>query len=324
MRFAHSWVLLLLLLVPALAWAWRRFAARRRATLRFSDVTHLKHTPRARGRRLAAVVPALRLAVLSLLLVGLARPQTGWRDKEMTAEGIDIMLLLDVSKSMSTEDFEPTRLDAAKAVIKQFVEGRRNDRIGAVIFGVESFNLCPLTLDYGVLKQFLERVRDGIIDSSRTAIGMGLAAAVQQLNDSKAKSKVIILLTDGANNSGEIDPFTAADMAKALGIKVYTIGIGRVGELTVMGPFGPQRVRSDYDEGTLREIAKRTGGQFFHADNERKLADIYRQIDRMEKSEIKTKEYQYFDEQMEWAVAPALLLLLLEIALGYTRLRKLP
>jgi len=326
MRFAHPWVLWFLAVVLLLGYVRLRFDRRKRGTLRFSDVTHLKHTPRSVGMRLRLVVPALRLVVIALVLVGLARPQAGWKEEEATAEGIDILLALDVSHSMQAQDFRPNRLQAAKEVIAAFIDGRKNDRIGCVMFAASSFSLCPLTLDYGVLKDFLQRVNFDIINGTRTAIGMGLANCVRQLKDSTAKSKAIVLLTDGSNNAGRIAPFTAAEMAKALGIKIYTIGVGSESQAFMPGgPFGSLRVgQTEFDEKTLRRIADITGGQFFHATDRRKLEDIYRAIDKMEKTEIKTKEYQYYDELMEWAIVPALALFLLEIGLGYTRFRKLP
>jgi Ca-activated chloride channel family protein len=309
-----------------LGYAFLRWDRRKRGTLRFSDITHLKHTPRSVGMRLRVVVPLLRLAVAGMVIVGLARPQSGWKEEEVTAEGIDILLALDVSNSMQAQDFRPNRLQAAKEVISEFIDGRKNDRIGCVIFAATNFSLCPLTLDYGVLKDFLRRVDFNIINGNRTAIGMGLANCVRQLKDSKAKSKVIVLLTDGSNNAGRIDPFTAAEMAKALGIKIHAIGVGSEGQTLMPGGlFGGLRVaQAEYDEKALRRIADITSGRFFQATDRSKLAEIYRTIDKMEKAEIKTKEYQYYDELMEWAVAPALALLLLEILLGYTRFRKLP
>jgi Ca-activated chloride channel family protein len=326
MRFAHPWVLWLLALLPFLGYAFLRLDRRKRGTLRFSDVTHLKHVPHSIGMRLRLIVPALRLAVVSLVIVGLARPQAGWREEPLAAEGIDIMLALDVSNSMQTQDFRPNRLEAAKKVVADFIDGRKNDRIGCVIFAATNFTLCPLTLDYGVVKDFIGRVGFNIIDGNHTAIGMGLANGVRQLKDSTARSKVIILLTDGANNAGRIDPFTAAETAKALGIKIYTIGVGSEGQALVPGGvFGGLRVAmAEFDEKALRRIADITRGEFFKATDNRKLEEIYRQIDKMEKTEIKSKEYQYYNELMEWAVVPAFALLLLEILLGYTRLRKLP
>lgn len=327
MRFAYPWVLWLLGLIPLLVWVQRRAGWKRYGTLRFSDITHLKHIPPSLGVRLRGIVPALRLLVLALVIVGLARPQTGWKEEEVAAEGIDIMLVLDVSLSMRAQDFRPNRLEVAKRVIEEFVDGRAHDRIGCVIFAATNFSLCPLTLDYGVLKDFLRRVTFNIIDGNHTAIGMGLANAVRQLKESTAKSKVIILLTDGANNAGSIDPLTAAEMARALGIKVYTIGVGSEGTAIIPGAglFGGLSVgRTEYDEKLLRQIADMTGGKFFAADDEQKLKQIYATIDKMEKSEIKTKEYQYYDELMEWVVVPAFALFLLEILLGYTRFRKLP
>jgi Ca-activated chloride channel family protein len=328
MRFAYPWVLWFLALLPALGYIVFRLDRRKRGTLRFSDVTHLKHVPRSLGMRLRVIVPILRIVVLGLLIVGLARPQSGWREQEVTAEGIDIMLALDVSNSMQAQDFTPNRLEAAKKVVGEFIDGRKkeNDRIGCVIFAATNFTLCPMTLDYGVLKDFLKRVDFNIINGTRTAIGMGLANGIRQLKESKARSKIIILLTDGSNNAGRIDPFTAAEMAKALHIKVYTIGVGSESRALMPGGlFGGLRVApAEYDEKTLRRIADITEGQFFKANNERKLAEIYSAIDAMEKTESKSLEYKYYDELMEWAVLPALALFLLEIGLGYTRFRKLP
>jgi len=326
LRFAHPSVLWFLALLPLLAYAFVWSDRRKRGTLRFSDITHLKHAPHSVGMRLRLVVPALRLAVIALVIVGLARPQAGWREDEVVAEGIDILLALDVSGSMQAQDFRPNRLQAAKEVIAEFIGGRQNDRMGCVIFAATNFSLCPLTLDYGVLRDFLQRVDFNIIDGNRTAIGMGLANCVRQLKESKAKSKVIILLTDGSNNAGRIDPFTAAEMARAFGIKIYAIGVGSVGQAFIPGgPFGTLRIgQTEFDERTLRRIADITGGRFFHATDRQKLEEIYRAINEMEKTEIKAKEYQYYDELVEWAVAPALALLLLEILLGYTRFRKLP
>jgi len=326
MRFAYPWVLALLALLPLLGSLRLRYDRRKRGTLRFSDITHLKHVPPSAGMMLRAVVPVLRLLIVGLVIVALARPQAGWKEEEATTEGIDIMLALDVSNSMQTQDFRPNRLEAAKRVVADFIDGRKNDRIGCVIFAATNFTLCPLTLDYGVLKDFIKRVDFNIIDGNHTAIGMGLANCVRQLKESKAKSRIIILLTDGENNAGQIDPATAAEMAKALGIKIYTIGVGSVGQALMPGGlFGGLRVgEAEYDEKALRHIAEATNGRFFPATDNQKLKEIYQVIDKLEKSEIKTKEYQDYDDLMEWAAVPALSLFLLEIGLGYTRFRKLP
>ncbi|MBM3334512.1 VWA domain-containing protein [Candidatus Sumerlaeota bacterium] len=333
MRFAYPWALWLLALVPALGYVLFRLDRRKRGTLRFSDITHLKHASVPLSMRLRHIVPLLRLVVIALVIVGLARPQIGWKEDDILAEGIDIMLALDVSGSMQTQDFRPNRLEAAKRVISEFIDGRKNDRIGCVIFAATNFTLCPLTLDYGVLKDFLKRADFSTIEGlfsrefiNRTAMGMGLANCIRQLKDSKAKSKVIILVTDGVNNAGQIDPLTAADMAKALGVKIHTIGVGSQGEAFMPGGlFGAlQVVRAEYDEQALRKIADTTGAQFYAATDERKLREIYEQIDRMERVEFKGKQYQYYDEKMEWAIVPAFGLFLLEIGLGYTRFRKLP
>ena len=289
MRFVYPWVLWFLALVPVLGYWHFRYDRRKRGTIRFSDVTHLKHVPRSVGMVLRSVVPALRLTVIALVIVALARPQAGWRQQNVAAEGIDIMLALDASNSMQTQDFRPNRLEAAKRVVAEFIDRRKNDRIGCVIFAATNFTLCPLTLDYGVLKDFIKRVDFNIIVGNYTAIGMGLANAVRQLKESTAKSKVIILLTDGNNNAGKIDPLTAAETAKALGMKVHTIGVGSTGEALVPGgPFGGLMVaRAEFDEKSLRQIAEMTNGRFFPATDQQKLEEIYEIIDRMEKSEIK-------------------------------------
>lgn len=327
MKWHNPWAFILLLPVLAAAILHFYYDRRKRGTIRFSDVTHLKHVPRSLGMRLRLIVPILRILVLGCIVVGLARPQYGWKDSRVTSSGIDIIQALDVSDSMQQEDMNRrSRLDAAKDVIAEFIDGRKSDRIGCVVFGRISFSLCPLTLDHGVLKQFLSRVESWTADGRQTAIGMGLANSIRQLEQSKAKSKVIILLTDGVNNAGEIEPFTAAEMAKALGIRVYTIGVGSQGRTLMPGAFGMSYTvgGGEFDEATLRRIADITGAEFFHATDGQKLKAIYDEIDGMEKSDIEEEVHQYYDELMVWAVVPAFVLLLLEILLGYTRFRKLP
>ncbi len=328
-RFASSWYLLLLLVIPLLAWLLFAKGMRRRGAVRYSDVKNLKKVKPSLRVRLRPFVNVIRIIVLALLILAMARPQSGWTERNVKTKGIDIMLALDVSYSMKAMDFEPNRLKAAKKVMVDFVSGRQADRIGVVLFASTAFTLCPLTLDYGVIKGFLENAKFGIIDGNRTAIGLGLATCVSKLKDSKAKSKVIILLTDGENNVWDIAPKMAAEAAKALGIRVYTIGVGTRGrafvpvDRGVLGVFKvPMEVR--IDEKSLTEIANLTGGKYFRATDNRKLKEIYKEIDKLEKTKIEFVEHQNYDEKMSIFTLPALVLFLLEIGLSGTYFLKLP
>lgn len=329
-RFASPWYLLLLLLIPVWIVVLKiKKKGRSEGTLRYSDVRNLKKVPRSWKLKFRPLLNALRFAALALLIVAMARPQSGWTERNVKSEGIDIMLALDVSQSMSATDFRPNRLEAAKRVIAEFVEGREADRIGCVLFASTAFTLCPLTLDYDVIKGFLENADFGIIDGNRTAIGLGLATCVKKLKDSEARSKVVILLTDGENNVWDIAPETAAETAEALDIRVYTIGVGSEGTAMVpvdMGPMGivkrPMQVR--IDEETLKQIADATGGKYFRATNDQKLMEIYREIDKMETSKIEVVEHQYYDELMQAFAWPGLVLLLLEIIMRGTVFLKTP
>ncbi|NIV98471.1 VWA domain-containing protein, partial [Candidatus Saccharibacteria bacterium] len=272
----------------------------------------------------------LRLAILALLILGLARPQSGTREQEIITEGIDIMLVLDVSTSMLAEDFRPkNRIGAAKAVAEEFIKGRRNDPIGLVIFGREAFSQCPLTLDYGVLINILEKTDVAPEEWDGTAIGNGIATAVARLKDSRARSKVVILLTDGENNAGEVDPITAAQIANTFDIRVYTIGAGTRG--TAMYPFehpifGKQYkpIPVEIDEELLKRIAEITSGKYFRATDTEKLRNIYREIGELEKTKIEVKEFTKFDELYVYYAGAGLALLVLEILLRNTVLRRLP
>jgi len=263
-----------------------------------------------------------------LLILGMARPQLGNAEREISAEGINIMLVLDISSSMRAVDFKPNRLEAAKRVAADFVKDRISDRIGLVVFAGESFLQCPMTIDYDVLTNFIKQVE--IIDEryDGTAIGMALANAINRLRDTPGKESVIILLSDGRNNAGELDPLTAANLAKTYGIKVYTIGAGKEGE--ALYPFDTQfgqrlmPVRVDIDEKSLREIAQMTGGKYFRAEDEQSLATIYQEISQMEKTEYQVKEYTNWRELFPWFLLPAFGLLLGERILEATILRRLP
>jgi Ca-activated chloride channel family protein len=329
MRFAAPWFLLLLALVPALVWRHLAGRARRGPSLRFSAVAGLG---RSAGYRVLAGrhgLFALRMLVLVLITVALARPQFGSRFEEIVTEGIDIMLALDVSTSMKAEDFRPlNRLHVAKEVATQFVEGRRNDRIGMVVFAARSLTQCPLTLDYGVLLSLLDGIDFGMIEDG-TAIGMGIGTCLARLRESEAKSKIIILLTDGINNRGQIDPITAAHMARTLGVKIYTIGAGTKGTAPYPvdeGIFGTRYVQIpvELDEETLTEVARITGGLYFRATDAERLEEIYQEISEMEKTRIESREYVEYSERFRWAAIPALLLLVAEATLAGTILRKIP
>ncbi len=329
-RFANPEYLFLLLLLPILfVYHWKK-GHRLSGQVKFSTLKHMKNIRGSFRQILRKNLYLLRLVILGLIIVGLARPQSGTRKQEITTEGIDIMLALDVSSSMLAEDFKPkNRIEAAKAVAEEFIKGRTNDRIGLVIFAGEAFSQCPLTLDYGVLVQLLDKIEVAPRDWDGTAIGNGLATAVARLKDSKAKSKVIILLTDGRNNAGEIDPVTAAQVAETFNIRVYTIGAGTRGSALypVDDPiFGKRYVpmQVEIDEGLLKRVAQETGGKYFRATDSEKLREIYREIGEMEKTKIQVKEFTKYNELYVNYAAFALLLLVVEVVLSNTYLRKLP
>jgi Ca-activated chloride channel family protein len=278
------------------------------------------------------ILLVMRVVALILMTMALARPQAGKKIAEITSEGVDIMLVLDTSGSMQGLDFKidgkPTsRLDVVKRVAADFIKNRPGDRIGLVVFAQDAFTQCPLTLDHGILIDFLDRITAGIAGES-TAIGSGIGTAINRMKDIKAKSKVIVLMTDGVNNAGQIPPEKAADLAQSFGIKVYTIGIGSNGDVPflVNTPFGKQYVyqKADLDENTLRQIAQTTGAQYFRATDTERFQEIYSQIDRMEKTEAKVKQYTEYRELFGWFAGAALLLCLAEVVLGQTLLRKIP
>jgi len=274
----------------------------------------------------------LRCLAIALFVIALARPQSGTKASEVLTEGIDIVLCLDTSGSMQALDFKwenerQNRLQVVKKVVSDFIKGRKNDRIGMVVFGEEAFTQCPLTLDYGVLLSFLDQVKIGMAGDS-TAIGSALGTCVKRLKELKSKSKVVILLTDGRNNAGRVSPETAAKIAKTFNIKTYTIGVGTEGEVPFLVDtiFGKKYVyqRVDLDEDTLKEIANITGGKYFKATNTKALEEIYNQIDKLEKTKVEVKEYMEYEELFGWFLLPALACILLEIVLANTRFRKIP
>jgi len=328
-RFADPWLLLLMFLVPLMMLLQRKKPG---SSIRFSSLAALRGLNQSKSLAWRRALPVMRCLSLSLFIIALARPQAGNRTTEILTEGVDIMLCLDTSGSMNALDFtldnkRVNRLQVLKNVVDEFIRRRQNDRIGMVVFAEEAFTQCPLTLDYGVLRSFLGKLEIGMA-GDRTAIGSGLALCVKRMKDIRSKSKIIVLLTDGRNNTGTITPATAAEIAQSCGIKVYTIGAGTEGEapFLVDSLFGQRYVyqRVDLDEETLQEIAQKTGGMYFRATNTEALKKIYQQIDRMEKTEAKVREYLEYAELYPWFLIPGLCLLLLEIILANTRLRKIP
>jgi Ca-activated chloride channel family protein len=329
-RLHDPWLLVLLGLVPLLV---RALARAPRAAVRFPVLSAAVSGGRGRRTRWRAVPALLRALALALLVVGIARPQLGRSQTEVRAEGIDIMLAVDVSSSMLAEDFaldgeRANRLAAVKAEVRRFLEKRADDRAGLVLFAGRPYLQAPLTLDHDWLLANLERAEVGMIEDG-TAVGSALASAVRHLEGSDAKSKIVVLLTDGESNAGRVSPLTAAEAAKSLGYKVYTIGAGSHGlaPYPVVDAFGNRRYRPmevDVDEETLRAIAERTGGRYWRATGTESLAEIYAEIDRLEKTEHEGLRSMEYDELYVWLVAPALLLLALEALVSETWLRVLP
>ncbi len=317
-----------LLLLPVLWWVRRRWAGRRSGALRFSAVEMARETGAGATRWKLRIPGILRALALAALIVAMARPQTGLTSESFTTQGIDIVLAMDVSSSMLAEDLQPNRLEAAKEVAAAFVEGRRNDRIGLVAFAGEAYTQAPLTLDHNVIVELLDEMSVGMIDDG-TAVGMGLATAVKRLESSDAESKVVVLLTDGRNNRGEIGPATAAQVAQALGVKVYTIGAGSRGtaRVPVDDPLVGRRyvtMRVDIDEASLRQVAETTGGRYFRATDRESLEEVYAEIDQLETTEREVEHYTRYGERFPLILGAGFLLLLTELGLAQTALRKLP
>jgi len=326
-KFANPQFLFLLVIIPALAvWYFYRLK-RNHPDLRISDISGF--TGKRGGLKLYAYhsLYILRLLAIILLILALARPQTSLSRQDISVEGIDLVIALDVSGSMMAMDFKPDRLDAAKSVAIEFIDGRPNDRIGLVIFSGETFTQCPITTDHAVLKNLFMDIKSGMIDDG-TALGDGLATAVNRLRGSKAISKVIILLTDGVNNMGSLDPRSAAEIAKLYGIRIYTIGVGTVGmaPYPVQTPFGiqTQMMEVKIDEPLLQEIARVTDGKYFRATNNAKLRAIYQEIDKLEKSKIDVTEFRKKKEEFVPLVLIAFALLGLEFLLRYIYIKNIP
>lgn len=326
-RFDDPWVLGLLAIVPLTYWLGAR-GERRTGALRFSALDMARQAGNGISVWLPRVPALLGAVGVTAVIVALARPQTGITSETLLTEGIDIIMVMDVSSSMLAEDLEPNRLQAAKGVAADFVGGRRNDRIGLVAFAGEAFTQAPLTLDYSVVQSLIGELQVGIIEDG-TAVGMGLGTAVKRLQASDAESKVVILLTDGRSNRGEIGPVTAARMAQALGVRVYTVGVGTRGNapVPIADPLVGTRLvpmRVDIDEPTLQEIAELTGGRYFRATDNESLTSIYEEIDQLERTEIEVENFTQYAERFPVVLAFGLLLLLMEVGLAQTVLRKLP
>ena len=321
-EFAHPWVLLGLVVVPLMVGGWLWRYRKQDAAVQHSDIAVFDGVGRTLRARLRWLPYALRVVAVAAMVVALARPQSSLSRQEMTVEGIDIVMAMDISGSMLAEDFKPNRLEAAKRVAADFVEGRKSDRMGLVVFAGQAFTQVPLTVDHHVLLQQLGGVKSGIVRDG-TALGDGLATAINRIKDSEAKSKVIILLTDGVNNQGSVDPLSAAEIAKLYGIRLYTIGVGSLGKAPYpfrdqLGRVHYQNIDVEIDEPLMEQMAGMTDeGRYFRATNKKALQDIFTQIDEMEKSKIDVTQYaQKRDEQGVW-LWMALVALTLELLLRW-------
>lgn len=320
-EFFYLFIPLILLVI------WKIIAGnKQQASLQVSSLSGIKNISSVKN--LFFNLPFIfRLLALSCIIVALARPQTKNDEQQTEGEGVDIILCIDVSGSMTAQDFQPNRMEAAKKVAEDFVDRRATDRIGIVIFSGESFTQCPLTTDHTVLKLQIEQIRNGLLEDG-TAIGSGLATSVDRLRNSKAKSKVVILLTDGVNNGGLIDPATAKEIAKAFKIKVYTIGVGTEGyaPTPVNTPMGivMQNAKVEIDEKLLTQIAYETGGRYFRAKDNNSLNNIYSEIDKLEKSKVQITTFHRFTEKFYPFVFAALAFLLVEVILRFTLFKKFP
>ncbi len=333
MTFGHPYFLLLLLLLPVMAWL--KGKRGQPPAFVYSSVQLVRTILNITRTRSGRLLAALRSLTLAVLILALAQPRLTWSETKINASGIDIAVALDMSGSMASEDFvehgqRVNRLNMAKEVLKKFVGKRPSDRIGLVAFATKAYIAAPPTLDHDYLLQRIDQLNLGAIDDTHTAIGSAIATAVNRLREVKAKSKILILMTDGQNNSGEVDPLTAAEAAKALGVKVYTIGVGKRG----MAPMpqydwsghvaGYQMQPVDIDEDTLQKIADMTGGKYYRADNAKKFNSIYAEINKLEKTKASIRKFSHYEELFAWLTAPGLGLVLLEMLLRNTLLRRLP
>lgn len=340
MTFGHPYFLLLLLLLPVLGWLKGRQG--KPPAFVYSSVQLVRGILNVSRTRSGAFLAALRWLTLTLLIIALAQPRLTKSETKVTASGVDIAVALDMSGSMASEDFEApreswvnasasrlNRLEMAKQVLKAFIDKRPTDRIGIVAFATEAYIASPLTLDHEFLLRNLDRLQLGTINDNRTAIGSALSTAINRLRELKSKSKIVILMTDGQNNAGKVPPLTVAEAAQKLGVKVYTIGVGMRGMAPMPQYWGGRKVGYrqvpvDIDEDTLQKIASMTGGKYYRADNARRFQEIYAEIDKLEKTEAEVKKFSHHNELFAWFIVPGLGLLLLEVLLRHTVLRRLP
>jgi Ca-activated chloride channel family protein len=334
MTFAHPYFLLLLLFLPLFAWLKGKHGSS--PAFLYSSLKLVEGLTSARRSRAGNFLAALRWIVLALFIIALAQPRLMQNHTTVKASGVDIVVAFDMSGSMMSEDFvvngkRVNRFNMARTVLKNFIDKRPNDRIGLVVFATQAFIATPLTLDHDFLQENLDRLEIGSINQNQTAIGDALATAVNRVRDLKAKSKIVILMTDGQNNSGKVDPLTAAQAAQALGVKVYTIGIGirgmapmPVGRNPFTGETVYQNEPADVDEDTLQKIAQMDGGKYYRADDAEHFKQIYAEIDKQEKTEAVVNKFTEYKELFPWFVSSGLALLLVEILLAQTIFRKLP
>jgi Ca-activated chloride channel homolog len=340
MTFGHPYFLLLLLLLPVLGWL--KGKQGKPPAFVYSSVQLVRGILNVSRTRSGAFLAALRWLILALLIIALAQPRLTKSETKVTASGVDIVAVIDMSYSMACEDFElrgqpADRLTMAKEVLKKFIDKRPNDRIGLVAFATDAYTAAPLTLDHDFVQENLERLQLGTIDGGSTAIGSGLSTAVNRLRELKSKSKIVILMTDGRNNAGKVAPRTVAEAAKALGVKIYTIGVGKRGESRrprmdrygrPLHDFLGRKIYDpdpeDLDEDVLQEIANMTGCKYYRADNAQRFQAIYAEIDKLEKTEAEVKKFARHQELFAWVISPGLGLLLLEVLLRHTIWRRLP
>ncbi len=325
--FANKYFLLLLLIIPILVYWYFVYKKKSINVIQYPTLQTIENIKVSIREKLQDLPFILRTLSIMFVIFALARPQSTFKSEVVKTEGIDIILAIDISSSMLAEDLKPNRIESAKKVLQQFISQRKNDRIGLVVFSGVSFTQCPLTIDYSILLNAIQNLKNGIIEDG-TAIGLGIANSVNRLKESKAKSKVIILLTDGVNNRGEIDPLTAAEISLEYGIKIYTIATGTYGTAPYPfeTPFGRQyqMVPVEIDEKTLQQVSKRTGGKYYRATDNSSLRKIYSEIDKLEKSKIDIRSYRRHKELFYIPLAIGLILLFIEVALSQTWFRRIP
>ena len=328
MRFVYPIFFILFLVIPFLFWYYFRPGLKLNSTIKYSDLSKFKGIKSNNTAKFYKYLSIPRIVVLALIIIAFTRPQAGQRGEEVETEGVDILLCLDVSGTMQAEDFKPNRLEAAKNVITKFIKGRKTDRIGLVVFSGESFTQVPLTLDYGMIVNSLKEIKFGMIQDG-TAIGMGLANGLNRLRFSKSKSKVIVLLTDGMNNAGSIDPITAAKLADAINVKIYTIGVGSMGPvpIPVQDPvFGKRYVMQEvgFDEPTLKEVADITAGRYFRASDLYSLEMVFKKINELEKTRIKTKQFLNYYDLFPIFLMIAFIFFICDVTVSNTLFRRIP